>query len=191
MKTTIPHYFIGIKPDVQVINEIEKIQKELQLKFPFKKWVHPLDYHITLAFLGNASDEQKKKLHVLLNQSSPLSTNFQIHIDHLGVFGQRQNPRIFWAGMKEEQKLVELRNQVFAVSSKAGFQLETRPFHPHLTLARKWKEDTIFSERELNEFSMPKNFISNVDSIHLFQTHMDKIPKYEIINSYSFHNYKQ
>ncbi|PAD86751.1 RNA 2',3'-cyclic phosphodiesterase [Niallia circulans] len=190
MKTTIPHYFIGIKPDVQVINEIEKMRKVLQIKFPFKRWVHPLDYHITLAFLGSASDEQREKLQTLLNQF-PLSTDFQIHIDHLGVFGQRQSPRIFWAGMKEEQKLVELRNQVFAASSKAGFQLETRPFHPHMTLARKWKEDSIFSEQELNEFALPKNLISNIDSIHLFQTHMDKIPKYEIIKSYSFHNHKQ
>lgn len=191
MKTTIPHYFIGIKPDEQVIHEIEKMRKTLQQKFPFKKWVHPLDYHITLAFLGSASDEKKEELHTLLNQSILLSTDFQIHIEHLGVFGQRQSPRIFWAGMKEEQKLIDLRNQIFAASSKAGFQLETRPFHPHLTLARKWKEESIFSERELNEFSLPENLIFKVDSVHLFQTHMDKIPKYEIIKSYYFQDHKQ
>ncbi|MDU1846930.1 RNA 2',3'-cyclic phosphodiesterase [Niallia alba] len=186
MKNAIPHYFIGIKPDVQVMNELEKMSKELQQKFSFKKWVHPLDYHITLAFLGSASKDKRDKLQTLLKQSVLASDEFPLHIEQLGVFGQFQSPRIFWAGMKEEKKLFDLRKQVFEICMQADFQLETRPFHPHLTLARKWDQNTMFLEQMLKEYSLPKDLIFMVESIHLFQTHIEKIPKYEIIESYSF-----
>ncbi|WP_312095667.1 RNA 2',3'-cyclic phosphodiesterase [Niallia sp.] len=181
-----PHYFIGIKPDIHVISKLENISKELQQKFPFKKWVHPLDFHITLAFLGSASDEKRNKLQTLLEESFLASEDFQLHIEHIGVFGHHESPRIFWAGVKEEKKLFDLRNQVFHICREADFQLETRQFHPHLTLARKWDANTVFSEQLLNEYLLPKDLLFNVNRIHLFQTHMEKIPKYEIINSYHF-----
>jgi RNA 2',3'-cyclic 3'-phosphodiesterase len=185
---TKPHYFIGVKPDNLVISKLEEIIKELQHTFSFKKWVHPLDYHITLAFLGSASDEKREKLQNLLNKSFLASEDFKLSIDHLGAFGHPESPRIFWAGVEEEKKLFNLRNQVYHICSQADFQLETRPFHPHLTLARKWDSPTIFSEHLLKEFHLPKDLVFNVDSIHLFQTHLDKTPKYEIIKSYYFND---
>lgn len=185
---TKPHYFLGVKPDSPVISKLEKIRKELQLRFPFKKWVHPFDYHITLAFLGSANDDKREMLQNLLEESFLASNQFKLHIDHLGVFGQPKSPRIFWAGVKEEKKLFDLRNQVFHICSQAGFQLETRPFHPHLTLARKWDSETIFSEQLLKGSLLRNDLVFDVDSIHLFQTHMEKIPKYEIIKSYCFND---
>ncbi|WP_400242851.1 RNA 2',3'-cyclic phosphodiesterase [Niallia sp. JL1B1071] len=185
---TKPHYFLGVKPDSQVISKLEKISKELQLRFPFKKWVHPFDYHITLAFLGSASDAKREKLQILLDESLIASDDFKLHIDHIGVFGHSESPRIFWAGVEEENKLFDLRNQVFHICSQADFQLETRPFHPHLTLARKWDSEALFSEHLLKEFLLPKDLVFNVDSIHLFQTNMERMPKYEIIKSYGFND---
>lgn len=185
---TTPHYFIGVKPDVPVISELENLSKELQQIFPFKKWVHSLDFHITLAFLGSAPDEKRINLETLLEKTFFASGNFKLHIDHLGVFGRHECPRIFWAGVKEEKKLFDLRNQVYHICSQVDFQLETRPFHPHLTLARKWDANTRFSDKELKEYLLPKDLNFHVDGIHLFQTHMEKIPKYEMIKSYYFND---
>ena len=33
----------------------------LKIAFPFKKWLHPADYHITMAFLGHASEPDAKR----------------------------------------------------------------------------------------------------------------------------------
>ena len=52
------HYFwaISLSEDVKktMFMEFEKIKGY----FPFKRWVHELDYHITLTFLGSAQEEK-------------------------------------------------------------------------------------------------------------------------------------
>ena len=35
--------------------------EKLKSAFPFKKWLHPADYHITMAFLGDTSEAMEKE----------------------------------------------------------------------------------------------------------------------------------
>jgi RNA 2',3'-cyclic 3'-phosphodiesterase len=100
----------------------------------------------------------------------------------LGTFGRIESPRIFWVDTKDSNELKEVRKKVFTACLETGFQLETRPFKPHITLARKWAGDEAFQTRLLddvwNEFqSEPWEF--TVNEVVLYQTHLDKTPKYE------------
>jgi 2'-5' RNA ligase len=55
----------------------------------------------------------------------------------LGVFPDTRNPRVLWVGLREGSALiVRLAEAVDQAMSEAGFPPESRPFSPHLTLAR-------------------------------------------------------
>ena len=50
------HYFFALALPSEVKRDLHALSESIQKEFPFKKWVHPEDYHITLAFLGHAPE---------------------------------------------------------------------------------------------------------------------------------------
>lgn len=181
------HYFIAIKVHNEIIHEIVNNLSELQINFPFQKWVHPLDYHLTLAFLGGVAKDKLKELQQILGEHIKGSLEFSLHINHLGVFGNKDKPRIFWAGLEENQQLHHLRNMVYEACLSLGLSLEVRPFHPHITLARKWGAEECLKPTTLENNPFNKSPLNmKVSSIQLFQINLNQEPKYEVINSYTF-----
>jgi len=61
---------------------------------------------------------------------------FRIEISGLGWFPNPHSPRVFWAGAKAPPDLEELARATDAALGNIGVPPETRPFSPHLTLAR-------------------------------------------------------
>ncbi|PKG24944.1 RNA 2',3'-cyclic phosphodiesterase [Niallia nealsonii] len=182
-----PHYFVAISLPDQVKEHIAAAKQALKHPFPFQKWVHPEDYHLTLAFLGSSSADQLQLLAEQLDKKICESDAFSLQIDRLGIFGNVAKPKIFWLGVKEEKKLTSLQNKVYDECKKVNFKLETRPFHPHITLARKWKESTFPIEalQQKNPF-VHKDLSFSVQSIEIFQTQVNKEPKYEKIHTSLF-----
>ena len=112
--------------------------------------MHHQDHHITLAFLGSASEEQLQAS--LRNVESMLECSaFSLAINHLGIFGKEDAPRIFWAGVHDEPRLKQVRGMVYKACQLSGFTLETRAFNPHITLARKWAGDLPFNQQMLEK----------------------------------------
>jgi len=182
-----PHYFIAINLPNWMKEHIAAAKQELIHQFPFQKWVHPEDYHLTLAFLGRSSANQLQLLADRLDKNLCGSEAFSLQIEQLGVFGNYAKPRVFWLGVKEEKKLTSLRNKVYDECEKVNFKLETRPFHPHITLARKWADQpfSIGALQQKNPF-VHKELSFSVHSIEIFQTHVNKEPKYEKIHTSLF-----
>lgn len=182
MTQTNQHYFYALELPQELKAELEETCGILQEVLPFKRWVHHQDLHITLAFLGHANEEQlalsMEKLH-----SGIQCPSFQLIIDHLGVFGKSDAPRIFWAGVKHEPLLHQARDEVYTACLDSGFKLETRPFKPHLTLARKWSNDFPFTTEMLeNENPFVKGeFVFQAENVVLYKTHLGKEPKYEAV----------
>ncbi len=181
------HYFYAVKIPGEQKNLLRVRAAEWKKVFPFKRWVHHEDYHITLAFLGGAGKEPLLQSVELVREAVSGSGSFPLTLGHLGVFGRKDFPRVFWAGTHEEKRLFALRESVYRACTEAGFSLDTRPFHPHLTLARTWESDKRFSGEWLEKYdSLRKTPISfSVNEIVLYETHLERIPKYEAIRSFS------
>jgi RNA 2',3'-cyclic 3'-phosphodiesterase len=180
------HYFYALKLPNEVKAQFRIRGQQLKTQFPFQRWVHHEDTHITLAFLGYAESTQlESSIHFVKEALRP-HQSFSLTINQLGVFGKSDAPRIFWAGTERENLLNELRNSVFSACQKAGFQLESRPFHPHITLARKWAGQQPFSQRLLQEnhpyANQALHFLAN--EVVLYETHLDRQPKYEVKESF-------
>ncbi|MDR7000510.1 RNA 2',3'-cyclic phosphodiesterase [Neobacillus niacini] len=176
------HFFYA----VPLPKEIKLIMKDhcekLKLSLPFNRWVHHEDLHITLAFLGFASLEQLEKSKEYVRNELRGIHSFSLKINQLGIFGRKESPRIFWGDTIKSDELQSARKKVFTACEDAGFQLETRPFRPHITLARKWSGEEPFQNEMLDVWhELQQNPLAFLASeVVLFQTHLQKTPKYEV-----------
>ncbi len=55
------HYFFALELPESCKNKLNEWAGTIKEAYSFKSWVHPEDYHITLAFLGFAEEERLKK----------------------------------------------------------------------------------------------------------------------------------
>ena len=181
MKT---HYFIALKIPHHEKKLLYHFIEKRKADYSFKNWVHPEDYHITLAFLGNASkeelDEVIRGVHDILQHEK----SFPLTVRKLGIFGQKTRPRVFWADVYPSEPLMQVRNKVFDVCEKIGFVLDKRPFRPHITLARRWVGDASFSEKLLLPVTLGEgqSLSFSVEEIVLYRTNPQRTPKYEEIH---------
>ena len=76
----------------------------------------------------------------LLTTIEPLlksQSSMKVEVQGLGVFPQIRRPRILWIGCTGEMaSLVNLVSQIESALETLGYPLESKPYHPHLTLAR-------------------------------------------------------
>jgi 2'-5' RNA ligase len=111
---------------------------EVQRKLRPAAQIHwsPVDnLHLTTKFIGEWPAERLDQVKLAL---APLAAREPIPIEvrGLGWFPNPHNPRVFWAGVKAPPALTELARDTDAALHAVGVPAETRPFSPHLTLAR-------------------------------------------------------
>jgi RNA 2',3'-cyclic 3'-phosphodiesterase len=186
------HFFFAVRIPENTKLIMKDHMEKIKERVPFSRWVHYMDLHITLAFLGSASPdklaEATKNVKAALIDEPALTLN----INKLGFFGSVDSPRVFWADTEESHELNTIRQKVFSACEKAGFQLETRPFRPHITLARKWSGAHPFDKDMLDLWNelQPNPLLFLAGDVVLYQTHLNKTPKYEAINIFPLLNSK-
>jgi 2'-5' RNA ligase len=97
------------------------------------KIILPVNWHITLAFLGNINVVTKP----CLEQAAATikSQRFNLFLDQLGYWPKKH---ILWLGTTQmPATLAQLVTQLTTALSSCGYQPENRPFHAHITLMRK------------------------------------------------------
>lgn len=114
--------------------------------------------HITLHYIGKVNDHETNAIHESLLGIQ--GTAYTQNIKGVGVFNQSKVPHIFWAGVEKCQELMDLHHSVGVSLAAVGLELESRPYIPHITIAR---------EKQLNK-SMVQSFI---DQNKNFQTSFD------------------
>lgn len=182
MEQRAHYFFAAVIPDdvkSKIVLQCERMKGIL----PFRNWVDEQDYHITLAFLGGTTPEVLQDAVTKVEQAINEFEHFPLAISHLGVFGLQQSPRILWAGVEESHALQLLQNKVYKACEQAGFSLDRRPFHPHITLARKWVGEEAFEADFLDAWAdiVSEPLVFKVNQLALYQTHLNSVPKYEPI----------
>lgn len=100
------------------------------------RWVRPDQLHLTLKFLGETPAAFLPEIERALAGVAAASTSFALGLEAGGVFPPSGPPRVVWIGVSPAAKLVELAARVEQALQPLGFDPETRPFRPHLTLGR-------------------------------------------------------
>ncbi|HYW96687.1 MAG TPA: RNA 2',3'-cyclic phosphodiesterase [Bacteroidales bacterium] len=128
--------FVGIviQPDEsfrQHFNRIKSVLSDEKIR-----WADPGHFHLTLHFFG---DTREKDIGVIPNVIEDATVGFSpflITVSGLGLFRSLKHPRVLWAGLHHNGVLSELRNKLEKGLMLHGFDGESRPFRPHLTLGR-------------------------------------------------------
>lgn len=183
----LPHYFIAIHLSRPLQEHFADWQTELKGRLDFKQWTAKQDLHITLKFLGPIDDNRLRNLKYELTNNLRSAAKFSVLLGTIGTFGNPNKPRVLFAGVETTKALIELQQIVEASAANVGFIKETRAFHPHITLAKKWAgDDDIQFEGMLGklnfEYKESKSML--VEDVVLFQIYPKRNPKYEVIDSY-------
>ena len=134
--------FLAIEPDPPFKKRLEQIQNEINPVLNSSRMVNPELFHITLQFFGQITEDEMVKLIEHVKEWPLHIESFPIFTSSLGMF-KRHHTKTLWVGLQPSQPLNDLADQVFSMMEVFG-EKESRPFKPHITLAR----DAIFRSLE-------------------------------------------
>ena len=101
------------------------------------RWTQVTKVHLTLRFLGKTTDGQRQLIADGLAELSRGRSSLALDVGRLGGFPSLLRPRVLWLGLSGEiDGLNELQAAVEALVQTYGFDAESRPYSPHLTIAR-------------------------------------------------------
>ncbi len=113
------------------------IIRQMALALPEIRWVDPWSIHLTLAFLGELTDEQVAQAIEATVMAAQQAQSFFYGLSHLGTFGSSHFPRVIWMGIEEPSgALAAIHHTLHQQLRQHSFAIDPRPFTPHLTLAR-------------------------------------------------------
>lgn len=175
--------FIALVLPHEVKQHLAKGCTMLKKKWNFSRWVHPEDYHITLHFLGDVSEDRKKQILNAIQTCSGKSGTFPLYLSGLGTFGREKQPRVLWAGVSGDlASLHTLQKRVTQAVGPLGFPAEERAYRPHITLARKCQHQEFCLPPEANSFFQGVKW--KVDEIALYETQLEQQPMYRTVQKF-------
>lgn len=134
--------FVGLFPSSKLLTSLTAHMRSWQqsLTDPRIKWSPVDNLHLTLCFLGNVEEGRIAELEArLLDVSGPPA---DLQLRGLGVFPNHQRPRVLWAGVEGQlAALDKLQRSVQDACAPFVEKPESKPFSPHLTLARIKESD--------------------------------------------------
>ncbi len=136
--------FVGIPLSDEVVHELAAVVARLRPGAGNLRWTASESWHITLQFLGETTQEHYECLAARLGEvhAAPVA----VQLGELGFFDRAG---VFFADVVVAPGLIALKQRVIAATSQCGFVAETRPFHPHITLARAKGQGRGMELREL------------------------------------------
>ena len=143
------------------------------------KWVDPYSIHLTLKFLGNISKDMGGKITMALEEAIRGISPFHLEAKGLGVFPSLKRVQVVWVGVTGEvDRLSQLQQRIESSLATLGFVPESRPFTPHLTLARLRDQATPDERQGLGQLiagiSFEKVYAIDVDSVHLMRSQLTR-----------------
>lgn len=131
--------FISIGVPEEVLRELSRWQRRLEEAMPPEavRWSPPEQVHLTLRFLGNIPSQVLAELEAGLRAVCQGFGPLQLRAEGLGGFPSLRQPRVIWVGLQGDlEPLEQLKTQIEQATGQWGEPVETRKFHPHLTLGR-------------------------------------------------------
>jgi 2'-5' RNA ligase len=133
-----PRLFVAIAPPAAVRSALGAAIDELrQVVHGPMRWVPHASIHLTLKFLGDVDSSHVGELAESLGDACAGVAPFKLRLVGGGTFPAGKRPSVVWTGLGGEiDQLRELQHAVELAMVGLGFGAESRPFGPHLTLAR-------------------------------------------------------
>jgi 2'-5' RNA ligase len=126
--------FTGIALPPDILENLNRLLEHLR-PTAHVNWSAAYNLHITIKFIGSWKEDRLDELIGVL-RALPAPGGMEIRISGLGWFPNPHSPRVLWAGVQAPEPLRILAETTDAALAELGVRKETKPFAPHLTLAR-------------------------------------------------------
>jgi len=148
--------FIALELNEALQRFLGEIIGHVSQELPDLRWVDPSGIHLTLAFLGELTDEQLDSVIAATQVAARQAVPFKYCLKGLGIFGSPHQPRVIWMGIEDlpsgqiyGSPLQQLHRVLTKELELHGFEVEKRPFSPHLTLARNKRSLSLDEQQHL------------------------------------------
>lgn len=150
----LPRLYVAIPCPAPLAQRLAELQSYLPADTWSLKLSDPLDFHLTLHFLGQTPgrviDDLQRELGAVAHARRP----FDLQVKGLGAFPNWEAPGILWAGIQDPSgQLASLHQAGLRVlNAYRLFKLEQH-YTPHVTLARVKKISAAWDLRRLQALS--------------------------------------
>lgn len=133
-------------------------------------WVQPDLLHLTIKFFGDTYDERINIVSSVINDTLKEKSSFDFDISGAGVFGSRYKPTTIWFGIRNNDYLNQVANELLNNLDYKGFERGRQNFVPHITIGR------IRNIQRKNEL---RNVVEKMKDKHIQTISVDRLLLYE------------
>jgi 2'-5' RNA ligase len=149
------------------------------------RWTPAVNVHLTLHFLGELDPSRAANVVDRLGDAIDVAP-FEATVGSVGTLPPSGTPRIVWAGVTHGVEELQRMHAILGERLReAGVATETRPFLPHLTLARVRDRERSRARTvrdRLDGFAAP-SIPWSVDHVTLFKSDLSgPVPRYEAVS---------
>jgi len=143
------------------------------------KWLYPYSIHLTLKFLGNIAIDKISEITKAMEAAVQGMSPFHLEVSGLGTFPNLRRVQVVWVGVSGEvAQLSQLQQRIESNLAPLGFAPESRPFTPHLTLARLRERASLDERQSFGQLIASTKFEAvygfSVDSINLMRSQLTR-----------------
>lgn len=128
--------FVGLAVDEKVKETLERLTLRLRTKDDGLRWSSPDQWHVTLVFLGEVDNTERRRL--VRELDAVRQAALTLRMEQLDVF---ERSGILYVEVEVSAELLRLYEDVAASVRRAGLHVEERPYRAHITLARARNKD--------------------------------------------------
>jgi 2'-5' RNA ligase len=129
--------FVAVDLSAEAIAEASRVADDIRTRYPRVRlrWIPASNMHLTVRFVGQVRGDPDGVVAALV-APAPVAP-FRITLGNCGAFPSSGAIRVVWIGLAAGiPELMRLNGHVDDRLRPFGFEPESRPFSPHLTLAR-------------------------------------------------------
>jgi RNA 2',3'-cyclic 3'-phosphodiesterase len=128
--------FLAVELTSTVLDRLDEATDRLRVEAPDLAWVDREKRHLTLKFLGDVDEGTVPSLTAAADRAVGRHAPMEMSIRDIGAFPNFRRARVVWSGVEQEPRLELLHHDLELACEASGFEVEGRPFRPHITLAR-------------------------------------------------------
>jgi RNA 2',3'-cyclic 3'-phosphodiesterase len=177
--------FVGLVPSPAALDDLDAACAPFRLARDDLRWTGRELWHLTLAFLGEVSEESLPRLLPWLERAAGRNRAFALRAAGAGAFPNPARANVLWSGLSGDgPALAELAATVAAAARGAGVVPPDayRGFTPHLTLARcRAPVEVREIVARLDRYQGPA---WTVEEIYLIRSTLNARPRYERLETW-------